>query len=198
MSPGAYQLGRDVAVGALHDGEHLAGAALRIQAVHLLVGAAEVGEQHDAVGVLVEHRRVVRGDHAAGRVGDERHPGVLAHQALDLGLVVEDVGGRVTHAFRLAQRGAAQTGPTGLSGLVDGAPVELAAADLLERDRGAAHPARLARALVDPVLGRRGSPRVASSSIVYHLAGLERRCAAGAPSRARARARPPRAPRGRA
>ena len=77
-------------------------------------------------------------------------PRVLAHQPLDLGLVVEDVA-RACDAC-VSWHSVMPDRPTGLQAYRR-APVELAAADLLHRDRRAADPARLAGALVDPVLG---------------------------------------------
>ena len=124
---------RDVAVRALHDDEHLVLPEL----VQLLVGAAEVAHDGDALCVLLEQRRVVRGDQAVRGVRDEGHPGVLADQPLDL----LHVGGRVGRCLPHPR----------LLCLIHRAPVQLATAQLLHHDRGPADAARLAGAVIHPV-----------------------------------------------
>jgi hypothetical protein len=85
---------------ALDDAEDLAVT----EAVDLLVGPADVGEDGEACGGLVEEDRIMRGDRLALVVADDGGPGVLADQIADHLAVRHNEGRVVTHPANICFR----------------------------------------------------------------------------------------------
>ena len=92
---------RHVAVRAGDDQQHLTVP----EPVDLLVGPADVGDDRELLGGLVEQDRVVRGDELTGVLGDDRRPRVLGDQPPDDRLVRDRVLRVVAHDFSLGGSG---------------------------------------------------------------------------------------------
>ena len=84
---------------SLNDDKHLVLPELEVA----IVGAADMADEADALGVLFDDDGVVRGHEAFRSVRDDGCPWVLADEALDRFWVGHDVVGSSAHGLQALQ-----------------------------------------------------------------------------------------------